>query len=79
MSSCSSFPCLGGPADGQWRTIETGVYRMFVAEVPEPCVTPYEQGTMPENSSIKTHEYWLMKDNHGQIAWVHSSLIGKVK
>ena len=73
----NSFFCIGVPADGQWRTIETGVYRMFVAEITEPCITPYEQGTIPKNSDAKTHEYLLMKNAKGEIAWVHSDSIGE--
>jgi len=79
VSSRSSFPCLGGPADGQWRAMEIGVYRMFVAETQTPCITPYEQGTIPKNSGVKTHEYLLMKNAKGEIARVHLSLVGETK
>mgnify|MGYP001597792111 CR=1 FL=1 len=73
----NSFICIGGPADGQWRTVEAGIYRLYVADALEACVTPYEQGTIPKNSDVKTHEYLLMKNAKGEIAWVHSDSIGE--
>lgn len=74
--------CIGGPADGKYRSMQAGCDHMRVAEMPAPPVIAFsaENAAAPTvDSGCRAHNYYLAVSNRHGFVWLHEDYKGLIQ
>ena len=74
--------CLGGPADGEYRSMQAGCDHMRAAELTSPIVMEYSaenSDLISDASGCRAHNYRLESSKRYGSVWVHEDYDGVIK
>jgi hypothetical protein len=67
----SAHICIGGPADGEYRAMDSGCHYVRVAVLPAPESLCTPNSDKPKNTLCNVHEYLLSLHQLYGFAWIY--------